>query len=92
MMIRFRPGKLGKKPDTLTRRWDIYRKEGDTATFADANADNNRPIFTTDQLHFSLTENLRASLSATYLEEPVLRASVIMDLPPIAVTLLQKIR
>ena len=39
MAIRFRPGRLGRKPDTLTRRWDIYRKEGDTATFADANAD-----------------------------------------------------
>ena len=72
MAIRFRPGRLGRKPDTLTRRWDVYQKEGDTATFADANADNFRLIFTTDQL--------QASLSVTYLEEPLLRASVIMDL------------
>jgi len=29
LVIRFRPGKLGAKPDTLTRRWDVYPKEGD---------------------------------------------------------------
>ena len=25
MVIRFRPGKLGAKPDAITRRWDIVR-------------------------------------------------------------------
>jgi len=30
--IRFHPGKLGAKPDALTRRWDVYPKEGDSAT------------------------------------------------------------
>ena len=29
-IIRFRPGKLGIKPDALTRRWDVYPKEGDS--------------------------------------------------------------
>ncbi|GAW06702.1 retrotransposon nucleocapsid protein [Lentinula edodes] len=29
MVIRFRPGKLGEKPDSITRRWDVYPKEGD---------------------------------------------------------------
>ena len=28
LVICFRPGKLGTKPDTLTRRWDVYPKEG----------------------------------------------------------------
>ncbi len=28
LVIRFQPGKLGGKPDTLTRRWDVYPKEG----------------------------------------------------------------
>ena len=28
LIIRFHPGHLGTKPDTLTRRWDIYLKEG----------------------------------------------------------------
>ena len=31
MVIHFHPGKLGAKPDTLTRWWDIYRK-GEIAT------------------------------------------------------------
>ena len=30
MIIRFHPGKLGTKPDALTRCWDIYPKEGDS--------------------------------------------------------------
>jgi hypothetical protein len=32
MVIRFRPGKLGAKPDALTRRWDVYPKEGNNTT------------------------------------------------------------
>ena len=28
LIIRFRPGRLGMKPDSLTRRWDVYLKEG----------------------------------------------------------------
>ena len=70
MVIRFRPGRLGGKPDALTRRWDVYPKEGDRA-YSQVNPHNFRPVFTQDQLS--------ASLRATYLEEPVLRASVIMD-------------
>jgi hypothetical protein len=60
MVIRFRPGKLGGKPDALTRRWDVYPKEGDTA-FSQINPQNFRPIFTSDQLS--------ASLNATFLED-----------------------
>ena len=30
LVIRFHPGKLGAKPDTLTRQWDVYPKEGDS--------------------------------------------------------------
>lgn len=70
MVIRFRPGKLGGKPDALTRRWDVYPKEGDRA-YSQLNPQNFRPIFTQDQL----TASLRASL----LEEIVLRATVVMD-------------
>jgi len=29
LLIRFRPGHLGAKPDALTRRWDVYPKGGD---------------------------------------------------------------
>ena len=30
MVVWFRPGRLGGKPDALTRRWDVYPKEGDS--------------------------------------------------------------
>jgi len=39
LIIRFRPGKLGAKPDALTRCWDIYPKEGDRG-FARVNPQN----------------------------------------------------
>jgi len=70
LVIRFRPGKLGAKPDALTRRWDVYPKEGDSG-YARVNPQNLRPVFTQEQLS--------NSLRATYLEFPVLRAVAIMD-------------
>ena len=70
MVIRFRPGRLGGKPDALTRRWDVYAREGDKS-YSTANPQNLRPIFT--------SEHLRASLRATYLEDVTLRASHVMD-------------
>src|ERR1700742_875693 len=71
MVIRFRPGKLGEKPDAITRRWDIYPKEGDNG-YAQVNPQNFRPIFTNEQL--------TTSLRATFLEGPVLRASIVMEI------------
>ncbi len=71
MVIRFRPGKLGEKPDSITRRWDVYPKEGDTS-YAQVNPHNFRPIFT--------NEHLSTSLRATFLEGPALRASIVMDI------------
>jgi len=70
MIIRFRPGKLGAKPDSLTRRWDVYPKEGDK-DYAQVNPHNFRPIFTSEQL--------ASSLRASTLAFPVLRAAVLMD-------------
>ena len=71
LIIRFRPGKLGAKPDALTRRWDVYPKEGDSG-YAMANPQNYRPVFTQEQLS--------TSLRATFLEAPTLRASIIMNI------------
>ncbi|GAW10029.1 retrotransposon nucleocapsid protein [Lentinula edodes] len=71
MVIRFRPGKLGEKPDSITRRWDVYPKEGDIG-YAQVNPHNFRPIFTNEQL--------TTSLQATFLEGPMLRASIVMDI------------
>ena len=70
MIIRFRPGKLRTKPDALTRRWDVYLKEGGS-DYGTINPQNLRPIFTTQQL----SESLRA----TSLLIPALRATVLMD-------------
>ena len=70
LIIRFCPGKLGAKPDALTRCWDVYPKEGDSG-YAQVNPQNFQPVFTQEQLS--------ASLRATYLEYPVLRAVTIMD-------------
>ena len=45
LKIRFRPGRLGMKPDALTRCWDVLPGGGDAAT-----PTNVRPIFTEGQL------------------------------------------
>jgi len=71
LIIRFRPGKLGAKPDALTRRWDVYPKEGDRG-FTRVNPQNLRLVFTAEQL--------TDSLCATYLHTPVLRASALMNI------------
>jgi hypothetical protein len=69
-VIRFRPGKLGTKPDALTRRWDVYPKGGDS-DYASVNPQNFRPVFT--------QEHLVASYRATYMALPILRSAIIMD-------------
>src|SRR5882724_8979509 len=53
LVIRFRPGKLGTKPDALTRRWDVYLKEGNS-DYASVNPQNFRPVFTSEQMASSL--------------------------------------
>ena len=53
MVIRFRLGKLGEKPNSITRRWDVYPKEGDIG-YAQVNPQNFRLIFTNEQLTASL--------------------------------------
>ena len=70
LVIRFRPGKLGAKPDALTCRWDVYPKEGDS-DYSVVNPHNFRPVFTQEQL--------ASSLRATILHYPVLRASFLLD-------------
>ena len=62
IIIRFRPGKLGAKPDALTRRWDVYAKEGGN-DYAKVNPHNFRPIFTQEQLSVSLRATSLISLA-----------------------------
>ena len=63
IIIRFHPGKLGTKPDVLTRCWDVYPKEEDS-DYANVNPQNLRPVFTQEQL--------ASSLRATYYCRPIL--------------------
>ena len=49
MVIKFRPGRLGTKPDALTHRWDLYPKNSIDG-FPEANPQNHRPLFTAKQL------------------------------------------
>ena len=70
MVIRFRPGKLGTKPDVLMRHWDIYPKEG-SSDYVSINPQNLRPIFTDEQLALSLR--------TTTFWLPALRGSLSMD-------------
>src|SRR4029077_11889386 len=74
MIVRFCPGKLGAKPDALTRQLDVYPKEGDK-DYARVNPQNFRPVFT--------QEHLVLSLRATYLYALVLRASSLVDVEAI---------
>jgi len=71
LVIHFHPRKLGAKLDALTRRWDVYPKEGDSG-YTWVNPQNLRPVFTQEQLS--------NSLHATYLEFLVLCAVTIMDM------------
>ena len=53
LIIRFRPGRLGTKPDSLTRHWDVYPK-GENSDYATVNPSNLRPMFTQEQISASL--------------------------------------
>src|SRR3979490_2615556 len=69
-IIVYRLYKYFPKPDSLTRQWDVYLKEGGS-DYGTLNPQNLRPIFTTTQLV--------ESLQATQLLIPTLQASIIMD-------------
>ena len=71
LAVQYHPGKLRAKPDALTRHWDVYPKEWDK-DYTHVNSDNYRPIFTNKQL--------AAFLQATYLEAPMLQASVLVNI------------
>jgi len=53
LVIRFHPGRLGTKPDALTRQWDVYSK-GENTGYATVNPYNFKPIFTQEQLAASV--------------------------------------
>ena len=71
MVIRFRPGHLGTKPDALTRRPDLY-PSGGKGNYGKVNPHNLKPIFSSKQLS--------TSLRATSLLPAILRGIISMDL------------
>ena len=74
MVIRFQPGhpgRLGTKPDALTRHPDIY-PSGGKGDYSKVNPHNLKPIFSSKQLS--------TSLQATSLLPAVLRGIIAMDL------------
>jgi len=71
LIIYFCPRKLGTKPDALTRRWDIYLKEGNSNYATSVNPQNYCPVFTSEQL--------ASSFQATTLSILNLCGSLIMD-------------
>jgi transposase InsO family protein len=71
MVVRFRPGKLGEKPDFLTRRVDYY-PTGEYRDYTLTNPQNLRPVFS--------QEELASSLRATRLQEVSRDADSLSDI------------
>ena len=83
MIVHFHPGKLGEKPDSLTRQADYYLKRGDR-DFTLANPQNLWPIFTQEKLAtvFCATHLMEISLNAAALVDesiPILDAATLFD-------------
>jgi hypothetical protein len=70
LTIRFRPGKLGAKPDALTCHPNVYPKGGEK-DYSSVNPQNYQPVFTEEQL--------TTSLCATALEPIVNQALQVID-------------
>ena len=70
MVIHFGPGHLGTKPNALTRRPNLYLKEGGK-NFGKVNPLNFKPIFS--------SETLSESLWASVLLPTALRGVIAMD-------------
>jgi hypothetical protein len=70
MVIRFRPGRLGTKPNALTRQPDLYPK-GEGKPYGTVNPQN-CPVFSSTQLF--------ASLRATAMLPVALRGIITMDI------------
>ena len=70
LIIRFHSRHLSTKPNALTRRWDVYPKEGGS-DYTTINLTNLRPMF--------MQEQLASSLWATFLSISVLCVTIIMD-------------
>ena len=71
MVIRFQPGHLRTKPDTLSRCPDLYPK-GEGKSYGTVNPQNCHPVFSSTQLS--------ASLCATRMFLAILHGVVAIDI------------
>jgi hypothetical protein len=74
--VRYRPGKQGVKPDSLTRRSDVYPQEGEGA-YELANPQNMRTLFSEGQLITSARATY--ALCKDVIEYDVLLRATILD-------------
>jgi hypothetical protein len=86
LSLHFQPGKLDAKPDVLTRRWDVYLKEGGV-TYADANPGNTHPLFSADQIHAPPTPS-RLPAEAVLRTDTLSPSTLPTSAPPARVALL----
>jgi RNase H-like domain found in reverse transcriptase len=76
LVICFRPGRLGTKPDLLTRRWDVYLTEWDS-DYASINRQNLRPVFTQHQLSLFLRATPTVLQAASLLDTEQIRSDIV---------------
>jgi hypothetical protein len=83
LSLHFRPGKLGAKPNALTRHWDVYPKEGGVS-YAEANPKNTCPLFAPDLIYSTPTPD-----TSIPLQMPAQASLCVQSLiPPAPATLL----
>src|ERR1700742_267889 len=87
--IRYRPGKQGLKPDSLTRRSDVYPQEGEGA-YALANPQNLRTIFSEGQLIASARATY--ALDRNCIEYDVVLRASILDSDSLRTKILEALR
>lgn len=81
--VRYRPGRLGGKPDAITRRWDVY-PSGGVGTYARANPQNLQTLFKEGQLITSLrasSSSAVAARAANALDSSTLYNDIKLSLP-----------
>ena len=87
--VRYRPGKQGLKPDSLTRRSDVYPQRGE-GNYASANPQNLQTIFSEGQLIASARATYALAkgiieydvvLRASILDSESLRSDIVSSLP-----------
>src|SRR5271154_3865171 len=82
LSLQFCPGRLGAKPDALTRRWDVYPK-GEGTPYADANPENVCLLFARDHITRASADIRHAATNtSTTTPSPAEPLSPVTNIPP----------